>query len=118
MDRFDLMSSTRINVIRYKKDIPERSRLKRVTLEKIGRIIVFLYRMGARNKTAIKSACQMNHQCCDLYLNWCIRENYIAYVFDDNGKKLYRLTDRGREFFYREFENSLLDQEYSKSALI
>jgi|GEM_PF-4582606 len=60
----------------------------------------------------------MNYKCCDLYLNWCIRENYVKILSDRERRKLFVLTERGIELYHNEFEGGICDTGYEESASI
>ncbi|MDE2589625.1 MAG: hypothetical protein KGL95_08175 [Patescibacteria group bacterium] len=112
------MSITGVDTVQHRKKKTRMKRLKRITWKKVEILIVLLYRRGPKNRTVIGSVCNMNYECCDMYLNWCIRANYIKIIRNDRRRRLYELTDRGKDYFHREFEGGSMDRTYAETASI
>lgn len=78
--------------------------LKRIDIEILQRLLLFLYYNSKTKKTNIAMKCGMSYDKCILYLEWM---KTISLIKNEsvNGFELLSLSDRGIEFFEKIFKD-------------
>lgn len=78
--------------------------LKRIDIEILQRLLIFLYFNSKTKKTNIAMKCGMSYDKCILYLDWM---KTISLIKSESihGFELLSLSDRGIEFFEKNFKH-------------
>ncbi|TLX71396.1 MAG: hypothetical protein E6L05_03685 [Thaumarchaeota archaeon] len=87
------------NIIQLKR------RLKRIDWKIVRRVIAFLYYDSGIKKTNMAMKCSMSYDRCVLYLDWLNAIGLIKKELDEDGFELISLSDKGIEFYKRNFED-------------
>lgn len=83
----------------------DKKKLRRIDMEIIKRLLMFLYYNSKTKKTNIAMNCGMSYDKCILYLDWMKTVSLIRNEIHD-GFELISLNDRGIEFFKNNFEQT------------
>lgn len=97
------LSDNKISVLRIKYSI--KKKLKRIDMEILNRLLVFLYYNSQTKKTNIAMKCGQSYDKCVRYLDWMKAMSLIRNDFDQ-GSELISLSDRGIEFFENFFKDT------------
>jgi predicted transcriptional regulator len=79
--------------------------LKRIDWKIVRRVVAFLYYDGGIKKTNMAMKCTMSYDRCVLYLDWLNAIGLIKKELDEDGFELISLSDKGIEFYKRNFED-------------
>lgn len=96
------LSDNKIATLEQKHSI--KKHLKRIDIEILQRLLLFLYYNSKTKKTNIAMKCGMSYDKCILYLEWM---KTISLIKNEsvNGFELLSLSDRGIEFFEKIFKD-------------
>lgn len=96
------LSDNKITTLEQKHSI--KKHLKRIDIEILQRLLLFLYYNNKTKKTNIAMKCGMSYDKCILYLEWM---KTISLIKNEsvNGFELLSLSDRGIEFFEKIFKD-------------
>ena len=97
------ISDSKFSIFRIKRS--DKKKLKRIDMDIVRRLLVFLYSDGKTKKTNIAMKCGMSYDKCVLYLDWMKTMSLIRNEMQD-GFELISLNDRGMEFCKKNFEHS------------
>lgn len=96
------LSDNKIVALEQNRSI--KKHLKRIDIEILQRLLLFLYYNSKTKKTNIAMKCGMSYDKCILYLEWM---KTISLIKNEsvNGFELLSLSDRGIEFFEKIFKD-------------
>lgn len=81
-----------------------KKKLKRIDMEILQRILLFLYYNSKTKKTNIAMKCGMSYDKCILYLDWMKTISLVKNELNQ-GFELVSLSERGIEFFEKNFKH-------------
>lgn len=95
------VKDNKMTILRIKHS--NEKKMRRIDMDIIQRLLVFLYYNNKTKKTNIAMKCGMSYDKCILYLDWMRKISLIRNEMHD-GFELISLNDRGREYFKNNFE--------------